>query len=153
MTTQATENLPLRRRVAWMAGHWTPYRRTVPVLLVLTLLNAAVVVVYPWLMGRIVEGVERDLSVRYIAEHAALLLALAVLHFGIYFSLQTLRAKLNLCFAFGARTRAFEHLLGMGPTFFRRFRTGDVVTRLIDDVSEKLAWYMGSGIFRVIDAG
>ena len=34
----------------------------------------------------------------------------------------------------------------------RNFRTGDIITRLLDDVGTKLAWYLCSGIFRVFEA-
>jgi ATP-binding cassette subfamily B protein len=40
----------------------------------------------------------------------------------------------------------------MGPDFFNRFRTGDLVTRLTDDVAEKLSWFACSGIWRFYEA-
>ncbi|RME30493.1 MAG: ABC transporter ATP-binding protein, partial [Candidatus Zixiibacteriota bacterium] len=39
-----------------------------------------------------------------------------------------------------------------GPDFFTHFRTGDLVTRLTDDVAEKLSWFACSGIFRLYEA-
>ena len=59
---------------------------------------------------------------------------------------------MNLRFEFSTRLRTFEHLQGLGQSFFHRYRTGDLVTRLTDDVTEKLSWYMCSGIGRVIEA-
>jgi ATP-binding cassette subfamily B protein len=50
------------------------------------------------------------------------------------------------------RQRAFNATTKMGPDFFNKFRTGDLVTRMTDDVAEKLSWFACSGIFRFYEA-
>lgn len=144
--------LPLRDRLRWMSSHWAVYRAEVPLLLGLTLANAGVLVAYPYLLKQIIDGIEDSLSPAFIWRQVGWLFVLGVLHFFIYAVMQYRRALLNLKFEFGARLRAFESVLRMGPEFFSRFRTGDVVTRLNDDVTEKISWFLCSGIFRVIEA-
>jgi len=143
---------PLRAQAAWIAGHWRPYRGEILILLTLTVIHAAVIVIHPIILKRIVNGIESDLTFGYLAENVAALVALGMMTFVLYASLQTMRARLNLRFDFGVRMRAFESILRMGPTFFSRFRTGDLVTRLTDDITEKLSWYLCSGIFRLVEA-
>ncbi len=139
-------------KARWIAGHWRPYRREIPLILVLTVANAAILIVYPLLLKRIIDGIEQSLSYAYLVHHVFILLGYGAAHFAVYASLQTLRARLNLRFEFGVRMRAFEHLLEAGAATFRRFRTGDLVTRLMDDVGEKLSWFMCSVILRLVEA-
>jgi ATP-binding cassette subfamily B protein len=118
----------------------------------LTLLNAAVLVVTPLLMKRVVDDILASKGIGSILTNVVWIAALGVLHFLIYILLQGSRARLNARFDYGVRLRAFEYLSRMGPSFFARFRTGDLVTRLTDDVSEKLSWYMCSGLLRTLEA-
>ncbi|PKK90847.1 MAG: hypothetical protein CVV64_08175 [Candidatus Wallbacteria bacterium HGW-Wallbacteria-1] len=52
------------------------------------------------------------------------------------------------------RDRVFRKLLDKGPGFFFKYRSGDILTRLTDDLSgfPKTAWFMSSGIFRAFNA-
>lgn len=151
--TVNTPALPFRQRLRWILGHWAVYRGKVPLILFLTLANAVVLVAYPYLLKRIIDGVQGALTPGFLWRQVAVLFALGVLHFFIYAALQYIRATTNMRFEYGIRLRAFEHVLRMGPQFFSRFRTGDVVTRLNDDVGEKISWFLCSGVFRVIEAG
>ena len=148
----AEVQLGWRRRLAWMAGHWRVYGGHIPVLLTLSAINAAVMMVYPLMIKRVVNGIEESLGVDYLVRSVALLAFFGLGHFAVYGVMQWLRARLNLRFQFGIRVRAFEFLTRLGPSFFGKFRTGDLVVRLNDDVNEKLSWYMCSGIFRVVEA-
>ena len=151
MTTPAPV-LSFRDRLRWALGHWSVYRGEVPLLLGLTLANAVVLVAYPFLLKRIIDGIQELLTPGFIWTQVGLLFSLGVLHFFIYAVMQYRRALLNLRFEFGIRLRAFEHVLRLGPLFFSRFRTGDTVTRLNDDVAEKISWFLCSGVFRVLEA-
>ncbi len=151
MSTPAP-SLSWRDRVRWILGHWSVYRGEVPLLLFLTLANAVVLVAYPFLLKRIIDGIEESLTPIFIWQQVGLLFTLGVVHFFIYATMQYRRAILNIRFEFGVRLRAFEHVLRLGPSFFSKFRTGDVVTRLNDDVSEKMSWFLCSGLFRVLEA-
>ncbi len=150
--TSTAKPLTLRERVRWIFSHWAVYRGEVPLLLSLSLANAVVLVIYPYLLKRIIDGIQQELTPGFLWGQVGLLLGLGVLHFCIYVVMQYRRACLNIRFEFGVRLRAFESVLRLGPSFFSKFRTGDVVTRLNDDVSEKISWFLCSGVFRVIEA-
>ncbi len=142
----------IKQQIIWIFEHWRLYRGTIPLLLLLTLLNAVITVIYPLLVKEIIEGVESSAASEFFLWWTAILLLLGAVHTLVYLFMQLLRTRLNLSFEYGVRQRGFEYLMRLGHSFFTRFRTGDVVTRLMDDVSDKLAWYMCSGIFRVIEA-
>jgi ATP-binding cassette subfamily B protein len=138
--------------VPFLWHHWRPYRAFVPVLVGLTLGNAALVAVSPALLARVVDGVVAGLHPGRLAAGVAVLLAAGAAQVGIYLTLVNVRVRMNLAFDAGVRLRAVEHLLRKGPGALQGLRTGDVVTRLTDDVTEKLAWFMCSGVFRLLEA-
>ncbi|MBN2227467.1 MAG: ABC transporter ATP-binding protein [candidate division Zixibacteria bacterium] len=70
----------------------------------------------------------------------------------LYAFVQSHRAWMNLRLEWLFRQDAFDGVTTKGPNFFNRFRTGDLVTRMTDDVAEKLSWFACSGIFRLYEA-
>ncbi len=70
----------------------------------------------------------------------------------IYLILQNSRAWMNVKLEWIYRQRGFDATTQMGPDFFNHFRTGDLVTRMTDDVADKMSWFACSGIFRFYEA-
>lgn len=70
----------------------------------------------------------------------------------LYGYVQGHRAWMNLKLEWLFRQKAFDGVTFKGQDFFNRFRTGDLVTRMTDDVAEKLSWFACSGIFRLYEA-
>ncbi|NTV83477.1 MAG: ABC transporter ATP-binding protein, partial [Bacteroidales bacterium] len=60
------------------------------------------------------------------------------------------RAWMNLKIDVYVRAAVFTRILAKDFRFFNRFATGDLVTRLMDDISEypKISWFSCSKIFR-----
>ena len=46
----------LAEQVAWLSEHWRPYRRELGILMALTVANAVVLVAYPLILKRIING-------------------------------------------------------------------------------------------------
>ena len=156
-------------KVRWF---WRYYRRHLYVLAVLVFLTPVLVmfnVTIPQLFGFTIdylhEGHVPDHFVaRWVTEAAGSFelspvagYGLAFILFGlmaslIYAFVQCHRAWMNIRLEWEFRQDAFNGITGKGPDFFNKFRTGDVVTRLTDDVAEKLSWFACSGIFRLYEA-
>jgi ATP-binding cassette subfamily B multidrug efflux pump len=65
------------------------------------------------------------------------------------------RTYLNLVFAAMMRNTYFDVFTRRNSRFFRTFRTGDLTSRLTDDIDgqwDRLGWYSGSGIMRPLEA-
>jgi len=80
------------------------------------------------------------------------LVALGFLASVTYAIVQSHRAWMNIKLEWEFRQDAFNGVTLKGPDFFNKFRTGDLVTRMTDDVAEKLSWFACSGIFRFYEA-
>ena len=62
------------------------------------------------------------------------------------------RAYMNWRLEWDFRRQTFGHILGLDQHFYHKFTTGDLVTRLMDDISQKISWFSCSGVFRFIQA-
>lgn len=154
----------VRARAAWLWRYWRGHRSQLVFLAFFTVVSTAVAVAYPlvfrWIIDRLwtleapgeALGLDQrgDTILRVLLVLGAILLGRFVA--GLY---PAARARMNLKLEIGVREDVFGELLNKDYRFATRFRTGDVVTRLTDDVAEfpKIAWFGCSGIFRAIESG
>ncbi len=156
-------------KIKWFWRYYRSYKYVLAVLLILTPVQAAFQVSIPRLIEFSIDYFESDRisdnpAARLIDETAkgfglptAAGLALALVIMGLaagllYTFVQSHRAWMNLKLEWLFRQDAFDRITDKGPDFFNRFRTGDLVTRMTDDVAEKLSWFACSGIFRLYEA-
>ncbi|MDH4157238.1 MAG: ABC transporter transmembrane domain-containing protein, partial [candidate division Zixibacteria bacterium] len=161
-------------KVKWFWRYYRNYRYVLAVLLILTPLQTALQVLLPRLFGVTLDFIDVGESVLSsevagwiktaghqlglsMALSFAAAFALAYITVGLaaaflYAFIQSHRAWMNLKLEWLFRQDAFDRITSKGPDFFNRFRTGDLVTRMTDDVAEKLSWFACSGIFRLYEA-
>ncbi|RCK78153.1 MAG: Methionine ABC transporter ATP-binding protein [Candidatus Ozemobacter sibiricus] len=157
---------PRRYYLLWIWRQYRPYRRMILALVGLTVISTVVSVLFPMVFQRVIDGVvtglkgfkdgtmtlaqaeaDRDRRLWYLAA-----LALGPLFAGFY---TWLRLRMNLTFEMAFRERYFREVLEKGHRFFLKFRTGDLVTRLTEDVKTwppGLSWLCCSGIFRAFNS-
>ena len=153
----------------WLWRFYRYYPKVIVILLILTPIQVAIAVTVPRMVGFTIDYLKQD----QVPEHwlAQLVVSLGGYlnlgpgqSFGLAFVLmglvavilyayfQSWRAWMNVRLEWHFRQDAFDRITEKGPDFFNRFRTGDMVTRLTDDVAEKLSWFACSGIFRFYEA-
>ena len=153
-----TITMTTREHLAWLADYWRPHRAFAALLVCWTLLSSAVAVAYPLVWKLVIEGLEArpagsPLGNADIGRFAAILavIALGRIVVGMY---PAFRARMNLTIEKAVRGRVFGSIVEKDHTFFGRFRTGDLITRLTDDITEypRIAWFGCSGVFRFLDS-
>jgi ATP-binding cassette subfamily B protein len=115
-------------------GFAKPHRRTIAVFLVLTVFDAALVVVTPLLVKRIVDDgiLKQDTSlVVYLALAAA---GVAVIDAALALAMGWLSSRIGEGLIYDLRTSVFAHVQRMSLAFFTRTQTGALVSRLNNDV-------------------
>jgi ATP-binding cassette subfamily B protein len=159
----------MMKYVRWFWRYYRNHKRALAVLLTLSLVSSSLFVIQPILLKNVFDllgsGETRPTSLPYvdrlieeiaagrISNYVIMMILLGFAAFVIHSILVGHRAYLNIRLEWEFRQRAFEDVTDMGPDFFNRFTTGDLVTRLTDDVSEgKLSWFACSGIFRCYEA-
>jgi ATP-binding cassette subfamily B multidrug efflux pump len=147
-----------REHLAWLAAYWRPHRAFAGLLVLWTLLSSAVAVAYPLVWKVVVDGLEAlpqgaSLADADLGRFTAILIMIALGRVVVGFY-PAVRAWMNLNVEKAVRERIFASIVVKDHTFFGRFRTGDLVTRLTDDIAEypRIAWFSCSGVFRFLDS-
>ncbi|MBU0985245.1 MAG: ABC transporter ATP-binding protein/permease [candidate division Zixibacteria bacterium] len=156
-------------KIKWI---WTFYRRHIYVLFVLVLLTPIQTlfqVTIPKMFGFSIDFLDagtapdgtlsawitslgETIGLQPLASFGAAFILLGLISSSLYAFVQTHRAWMNCRLELEFRQQAFDRVTRKGPDFFNKFRTGDLVTRMTDDVAEKLSWFACSGIFRLYEA-
>ena len=156
-------------KIKWL---WKYYRRhpyVLGVLIILTPVQAIIGVTVPQLFGfavdhlstgnvsdhllaRWVTGLGGSVGLSPAASFGVAFMVIGLFSSALYAFVQSHRAWMNTRLEWEFRQASFDQITTKGPDFFNRFRTGDIVTRLTDDVADKLSWFACSGIFRLYEA-
>ena len=156
-------------KVKWFWKHYRRYKYVLAVLLLLTPVQTLLQVSIPRLIGFTVDYLHTSVipdsrlasavtdagaSAGFgpAASFGLAFMCLGLMASMLYAFVQCHRAWMNLKLEWLFRQDAFNGITTKGPDFFLRFRTGDLVTRMTDDVAEKLSWFACSGIFRLYEA-
>jgi ATP-binding cassette subfamily B multidrug efflux pump len=158
----------MMKYIAWFWQYYRHHKRALMVLLTFPLLTSAMAVIQPLLLKNIFDllqsGQTKPTRLPYVSEiieslgqgsignYAVIMIVLAVAGYFIYTTLVGHRAYMNIRLEWEFRQKAFEGVTTKGPDFFNRFNTGDLITRMTDDVAEKMSWFACSGIFRFYEA-
>ncbi|MDD3802923.1 MAG: ABC transporter ATP-binding protein [bacterium] len=154
--------MKIDKHIIWIWRNlWSNYKRFIVLLVFITMLSTAVSVSYPFIFKLLIDKFAE------IAENRALhpepmkeiyriiwifvIIGIVRIFAGLY---PGFRAYMNLVFEYILRKKYFGEILRKDYKFFLKFRTGDLVTRLTEDLSDfpKICWFSCSGIFRAFDS-
>lgn len=152
--------------LCWIFDQYRQHKGMILLLLVLTIVSTSISVLFPIVFKYIIDDMVENLKLFNdgkidLAAAAgrrnqmlAFLLALGLgpLFAGIY---TYLRAYMNIFFEKKYREQYFSEVIEKRHKFFLTFRTGDLVTRLTEDVRTHppgLSWLCCSGIFRAVNS-
>lgn len=155
--------------IKWFWTFYAKHKRPLALLVTLPFLTSALFVIQPLLLKNVFDllesGATKTVSLPYVSEFIEYLTAGSITNYVIMMILLGItaaivhtvlvghRAYMNLKLEWEFRQSTFDSVTDKGPDFFNRFSTGDLLTRMTDDVGhEKLAWFACSGIFRFYEA-
>lgn len=140
----------MRLIFGWILEYWKRHPTKLGFLMAMTMVYTALAISYPIFFKLVVDGLRSGASQDEIGRNVIFLMALgggaAIVNWG----LMSTRGWTNMKIEIELRERLFRHLTAMGPKFYHGHHTGDLITRLTDDLGEKLSWYTCSGVFRAL---
>ena len=144
----------LRKVLAWFMPFWRLRRRGMLLVLCLTALGVAFSTIYPLIFKFVLDELVQKGNPLSARQWVLALLGAGMLQQVLQWLLPVSRAAQNLGNAMAIRLELFRRILAKTAPFFTTLRSGDLVTRLTDDidVEDKTAWYSCSGVFRPIEA-
>jgi ATP-binding cassette subfamily B protein len=151
----------MNRNIGWIVTQWKKQKWFVVLMVVFTLASSAVSIAYPWAFKLLIDLLKDILlspekyptPLKEVNRIIMLFLAIgmAQLFTGFY---PAIRGWVNIRFEHSLRVFYFKFLAKKDFSFFQKYRTGDIVTRLTDDLSDypKISWFLCSGIFRAFNS-
>ena len=123
-----------RDTVRRVVGFARPHRRPIGFFLVLTVIDAALVVVTPLIVKHIVDdGILKQTTARVVT-FALIAAAVAVVDAALALGMGWLSSRIGEGLIYDLRTSVFAHVQRMSLAFFTRTQTGALVSRLNNDV-------------------
>lgn len=151
----------MNQHIKWIIKQWVSQKWFVLIMVAFTLVSSAVAVAYPFVFKKLIDLMADILKFPAKYPHPMnevnriimLFLAIGIAQFITSFY-PSFRAFMNVRFEHSLRMFYFKHILRKDYTFYHKFRTGDIVTRLTDDLSEfsSVSWFLCSGIFRAFNS-
>lgn len=151
----------MNRNIGWIYRQWKEQKLFVAIMVVFTLASSAVSIAYPWAFKLMIDLL-RDIlmfpakyptPLKEVNRIIMLFLAIGIaqLFTGFY---PAIRGWVNIRFEHSLRVWYFKHITKKDFSFYQKYRTGDIVTRLTDDLSDypKISWFLCSGIFRAFNS-
>lgn len=126
----------------------------------LTLLSSAATIGFPLVLKFVIDNLDENLKDNPSLDATELTykLVMMIVIVGLVRSASWIypgvRAQVNNLLEKDVREYYFGQIVQKGYRFFQKFRTGDLVTRLSDDIFgfPKIAWFCCSGIFRAVES-
>ena len=147
--------------IKWIWDLWKKHKLHLLLLLFLTVISVSVAVAYPYVFKKLLDTLHDILlnpskypsPYNEVVKIVWILVAVGVAKLISSFY-PSFRAYMNLLFEYVLRKKYFSHLLKKDYNFYLKFRTGDLVTRLTDDLADypKISWFLCSGIFRAFNS-
>ena len=123
-----------RDTVRRVVGFATPHRRLIGVFLALTVVDAAMVIVVPLLVKRLVDdGIMKD-NGGLVTAIALAIAGVALFNAALAVGQGFLSSRIGESLIYDLRTTVFAHVQRMSLAFFTRTQTGALVSRLNNDV-------------------
>ena len=135
-------------KLAWYFRlQWRRYAIAIAALIVI----AGLVMVPPWLTGRLVDAVaERSLTSAQLFGYVGAIAAAAVLLYVFRYLWRVFLYSSSYQLASLLRQRIYRHLTGMAPAFFQRHGTGDLMARATNDINA-VEMTAGEGVLSMVD--
>jgi ATP-binding cassette, subfamily B, multidrug efflux pump len=139
----------------WFWQFWKQTKLQLAVVLFVSAISIFAKTAFPIFLKYIVDLFGTDYD-KVEAYHLVLLyLFAAFFHEFISVFLPNFRAFMNLKYTVMVRNKYFRDFTKKNLHFFKKFRTGDLLTRLTDDIDgawDRISWYSCSGVMRPIEA-
>ncbi len=151
----------MNRNIAWIIKQWKQQKLFIVIMVVFTLGSSAVSIAYPWVFKLMIDllkdvianPLKHPTPLKEVNRVITLFFAIGIAQLvtGFY---PAIRGWVNIRFEHSLRVYYFKYITGKDFSFFQKYRTGDIVTRLTDDLSDypKISWFLCSGIFRAFNS-
>ena len=138
--------------IKWFIPYWKKHKLRLFVIVFLGLCVSFLSALSPYYIKKIINGFEKNLSRDYLVRNVWIIFSISIIHYILNIVATVERAYMNYRIEYEVRKKLFSHILSLDEYIFTKYSQGDILTRFVDDISEKIAWFSCSGVFRFIQA-
>jgi ATP-binding cassette, subfamily B, multidrug efflux pump len=88
----------------------------------------------PYLIGTIIDDIQRQVSLDVLGKYALLLIGLAIITVAAFFGQRIYSGKVAYYVNYDIRATLFDNLLTLDQGFYQRYATGDLISRMYSDM-------------------
>jgi len=138
--------------IKWFIPYWKKHKLRLFVIVFLGLCVSFLSALSPYYIKKIINGFEKNLSRDYLVRNVWIIFSISIIHYILNIVATVERAYMNYRIEYEVRKKLFSHILSLDEYIFTKYSQGDILARFVDDISEKIAWFSCSGVFRFIQA-
>jgi ATP-binding cassette, subfamily B, multidrug efflux pump len=127
--------MPALRSLRRLLPYYQPYHLQVAGGLVLVVVSSAFASVVPWFLRRALDGIRAGVPLRVIWVLAGAMVALSLLGGALRYWMRELLNGVSRWIEYDLRNDLFAKLETLDASFYGRYRTGDLMARLTNDLS------------------
>lgn len=122
------------KQLRTLLPYFRPYRRGMMLGLTLVVVSNLFTIAGPWLLKAAIDALERELRMGLILQYAGLIVLVALLAGAARYGMREFLNGISRKIERDLRHDLFQHLLRLPSEFFDAWRTGDLMSRLTNDV-------------------
>ncbi|MBN2829495.1 MAG: ABC transporter ATP-binding protein [Candidatus Cloacimonetes bacterium] len=139
----------------WFLKLWKEYAWQMTGVILFTVITITIKTAFPVLLKNIIDQLTGDYQPATVYHMLLIYLGFTILHEFVQHALPYTRGLMNHVFARNLRNKYFHIYTNKKSSFFKHFRTGDLLTRLTADIDgdwDRISWYSCSGLMRPLEA-
>lgn len=139
----------------WFAQYWKQHAWKMWGVLLLTVVTIGLKTYFPIVLKNVIDAMQSDFQIDSVVALIWIYLGVGLLHEIFSRLLPLSRAYMNLTLSLLIRTNYYKRFTQKRFHFFQKYQTGDLLTRLTDDIDgqwDRIEWYSCSGVMRPIEA-
>lgn len=128
--------MPVGARVRRLLGYAWPYRARLLVALVCLAIGSGLGLLYPAYFGDVIDAAFKDKDVTALSQHSLTLVAIFAIQAVFVFFRHYMVSWVGERVVADLRVQLYRHLVTLSQTYFHEKRTGELLSRLAEDVGK-----------------
>ncbi|MGH1346546.1 MAG: ABC transporter ATP-binding protein [Nannocystales bacterium] len=134
--TETVDKMPVGSRVRRLLGYAWPYRVRLLVALVCLMIGSGLGLLYPAYFGDVIDAAFKDKDVTALSQHSLTLVAIFAIQAVFVFFRHYMVSWVGERVVADLRVQLYRHLVTLSQTYFHEKRTGELLSRLAEDVGK-----------------
>ncbi len=134
--SESVDKMPVGARVRRLLGYTWPYRTRLVIALVCLAIGSGLGLLYPAYFGDVIDAAFKDKDVTALSQHSVTLIGIFAVQAVFVFFRHYMVSWVGERVVADLRVQLYRHLVTLSQTYFHKRRTGELLSRLAEDVGK-----------------